>query len=538
MSIAAVASLRPLRGRCLRHATCGMLSVRVQSASTTLTFRAVVPLPISQRRCQSQSGPSASKDQSPRQEKPSMTFRQFVGRALGVSLRNAAVAVSPRGVRSAYKDAPALTSMNIILLALLAVISAIAIRSYILTFYNSEFSRYPEPVANTLRRALYYSNYKPDPEMALKYYKLAMEQVVEVGLDPFSDEVLGIRIQVSSWLEKINSFRASVHVLESVLQDCKKWVVAMEQSVSEGKVTKAGRYKSDVAAAKTKAAPQSPGDAETAREPRTGDETEPHVELETLWRKRQRLLAKAISTAVKLGELYADEHVRDADKSRERLVWALEQSLKEFARRAGEGAKPGEQAWLSATELGGIMESLGRDYERQSQFRLAVPLFFQALKVCESPCHRAVIMNNLAACFAQSQAQQQPPQQVIASDAPAPDELSQAIRAAFPDQSAAMPQTRTACLEAAVNWAQNAHHHGQDVKGEARTAECDEACAAALCTWADAAAMLGRTELARQKYKQCIDMSDKMGFGEGIEHARAGLAKLRPTQGVSKQDQK
>lgn len=389
-------------------------------------------------------------------------------------------------------------------LALLAVISAIAIRSYILTFYNSEFSRYPEPVANTLRRAIYYTNYKPDPEMALKYYKMAMEQVAQVGLDHFSDEVLGIRIQVACWLEKINSYKASIDVLESVLEDCKKWISAMEQSASEGKVT-AAESKNDDA-------------AKTADGNKVGSVTEPDVEVETPWRKRQRLLAKAVGTAVKLGELYADEHVLEPEKSQEHLVWAVETSLEEFRRRAGEGIKPGEQAWLSATELGGMMESLGRLYERRSQFQLAVPLFFQALKVCESPCHRAVIMNNLAACFAQH---------------PVPDtntaeaELSESIRL-LPGQSA-LPRTRTECLEAGLNWAQNAHAHGRDVKGEARTAECDVACAAALCNWADVAAMMGKAELAQQKYKQCIDMSEKMGFPDGVEQARGGLARLSAT---------
>lgn len=425
---------------------------------------------------------------------------------MGASLRNVAVAISPRGIRSAYKDAPALTSMNIILLALLAVISAIAIRSYLLTFYNSEFSRYPEPVANTLRRAIYYTNYKPDPEMALKYYKMAMEQVAQIGLDPFSDEVLGIRIQVACWLEKINSYKASIDVLESVLQDCKKWISAMEQSASEGKITAA--------------ASKNDGAARAADGNKVGSGTEPDVEVETPWRKRQRLLAKAVGTAVKLGELYADEHVLEPEKSHEHLVWAVETSLEEFRRRAGEGIKPGEQAWLSATELGGMMESLGRLYERRSQFQLAVPLFFQALKVCESPCHRAVIMNNLAACFAQH-----PVPDTNTAEAEA--ELSESIRS-LPGQSA-LPKTRTECLEAGLNWAQNAHAHGRDVKGEARTAECDEACAAALCNWADVAAMMGKTELAQQKYKQCIDMSEKLGFPDGVEQARRGLARLAAT---------
>ncbi|KAG6036065.1 hypothetical protein E4U41_005782 [Claviceps citrina] len=509
-----------------------MLSVRVQSTSTTLTLRAVVSLPQSQRRCQSQSSASSHGDQPPKQSRPQITFRQFAGRALGVSLRNVAVAISPRGIRSAYKDAPALTSMNIILLALLAVISAIAIRSYIRTFYHADFSRYPEPVANTLRRALYYTNYKPDPELALKYYKMAMAQVSEVGLDPFSDEVLGIRIQVSHWLEKINSYKAAVDVLESVLQDCKKWVAAMEQSALEGKVTEAGRYRSE--AAGTKAGPESTttvvasaagdGAATPGHGTPTGRATEPPVEPETLWRKRQRLLAKAVGTAVKLGELYADEHVREAEKAHDHLVWAAETSLNELRRRADEGAKPGEQAWPSATELGGILSSLGRDYERRSQFQLAVPLFFRALHVCDDPCHRAVLMNNLAACFAQH---------------PDPDanttqtELSESVtRALLSEDQSAVPRTRTECFEAALTWAQNAYLHGKHVAGEARTAECDEACAAALCNWADVAAMLGRTELARQKYRQCIDMSRKLGLHTAVEQATSGLARLTPSPQV------
>ncbi|KAK2597446.1 hypothetical protein QQS21_005916 [Conoideocrella luteorostrata] len=528
MSVAIVASLRPLQGRCMRHATTGMLSVRVKSPTTSLTIRTVITLSPYQRRYQSQSSTSGGQqgqDEPSNLKKPQMTFRQFVGRALGASLRNAAVAISPRGIRSAYKDAPALTSMNIILLALLAVISVVAIRRYILTFYNSEFSRYPEPVANTLRRAIYYTNYKPDPDMALKYYKKAMEQVGELGLDPFSDEVLGIRIQVSLWLQKINSYKASTDVLESVLEDCKKWINVMKQSVQDGKVSEAGRYKPEVAeiqAAATGKAIKAPQRKEggiskiTNTKEKMDGETDVEAEAETLWRKRQRLLAKAVGTAVKLGELYADEHVLEPEKSHEHLVWAVETTLKEFQRRNVEGIKPGEQAWLSPAELGGMMESLGQDYERRSQFQLAVPLFFQALKLCQQPCHRAVIMNNLAACFAQHPI-----------FTPNTAELSQAIQQ-FSDHLA-LPQTRKDCLEAGLNWAENAYLHGKDVKGDDRTAECDEACAVALCNWGDVAAMLGKTGLAQEKYKQCVEMSEKMGFPDGVKQAREGLARLTTT---------
>jgi tetratricopeptide (TPR) repeat protein len=407
-------------------------------------------------------------------------------------------------------------------LVLTLVISAIAIRSYILSFYNAEFSRFPEPVANTLRRAIYYTNYKPDPEMALKYYKKAMEQVKEVGLDPFSDEVLGIRIQVSFWLQKINNYKASINVLESVLQDCKKWVDVMEQSVAEGKVTEAGRYVTEAAetnsatSASGNTAAALPKDSNAKAADKASSDGETESEVETLYRKRQRLLAKAIGTAVKLGELYADEHVLEPEKSHQHLVWAVETSLKEFRSRKVDGVKPGEQAWLSPSELGGMMESLGRAYERRSQFQLAVPLFFQALKLCESPCHRAIIMNNLAACFAQHP-----------GFTPNTTELSEAMQQ-ISDQ-AALPQTRKDCLEAAQNWAQNAYMHGKDVQGDDRTAECDEACAVALCNWGDVAAMLGKRELAQQKYRECIEMSQKTAFEDGIRQAQEGLAKLTST---------
>lgn len=389
------------------------------------------------------------------------------------------------------------------------VFSAVAIRAYINTFYNSQFSRYPEPVANTLRRAIYYTNYKPDPELALRYYKKAMEQCTEVGLDPFSDEVLGIRIQVAFWLEKINSHKAAIDVLESVLGDCRKWVDVMEQSVKDGKVNDQGRYVGE-APQQQVAAANTTYDDKTKEE--AADEAAPAEPIETLWHKRERLLLKAISTGVKLGELYADEHVLNPDQSHTHLVWAVETSLKEFQRRRTEGPKPGEEKWLSPEELGGSMESLGRDYERRSQFQLAIPLFFQALRLCESPCHRAVIMNNLAAAFAQ--------QPLYAAGTMEP---SDGIKELFNDS---MPKTRKEFLEAGLNWAQNAYLHAEDVKGDDRTPECDEACAVALCNWGDVAAMLGKTELARTKFNQCIEMSKKMDFSEGVKQAQEGLSKL------------
>lgn len=338
-----------------------------------------------------------------------------------------------------------------------------------------------------------------------------MQQCSEVGLDPFSEEVLGIRIQVSAWLQKLENYSSGIEVLESVLGDCQKWVTVMEKSVQDGQVDKNGYYidPSNIADVEEPTA----GNTKDLKSTSGNIKDEAPVTIrETLWRKRERLLAKAVKTSVALGELYADEHVLKPEKATERFVWAVETALTEFKRRRTEGAKPGEETWLTPAEVGGAMESLGRDYERKSQFHLAIPLFFQALRLCDLPCHRAVVMNNLAASFAQI----------------SPSTLSSSPAEGFKGlETIELPKTRPECLEAAENWARNAYVHGNDVKDEDRTPECDEACAVALCNWGDVAAMLGKAGLATKKYEQCIELSNKLGFAEGATQAADGLAKLR-----------
>jgi hypothetical protein len=95
-----------------------------------------------------------------------------------------------------------------------------------------------------------------------------------------------------------------------------------------------------------------------------GEGEEGEVELENLWRRRTRLLAKAVGASVKLGELHADEHILEPEESQARLSWAVETALKELARRTKEGEKEVEGAWMSREEIGGALEGkyLSADY--------------------------------------------------------------------------------------------------------------------------------------------------------------------------------
>jgi hypothetical protein len=128
MSVSHIASLRPLRGQCLRQARVGLLSLSITSRSASLNLQAVVRLPPHQRFQstttsrdgeQSSSKKAQQKKDGGKSEQPKLTFRQFWGRALTVSLRNLAYAMSPRGMRQAYRDSPISTSF---ILALYVII--------------------------------------------------------------------------------------------------------------------------------------------------------------------------------------------------------------------------------------------------------------------------------------------------------------------------------------------------------------------------------------------------------------------------------
>ena len=363
-------------------------------------------------------------------------------------------------------------------------------------YYAEQFTRYPPAIAKSLRRALYYSNYNEDHKLALKYYKLAIEQCTQHGLDPFSDEVVGIKIQLAAWLEKISNIENSIKVLDMVLTENKKWL--------------------DVAQSTPEKLPRAPLPGTVVGEGETAQTITKEDFEKWLRASRTRILGKSVGISTKLGELYAHEQVLQQDKAHESLMWAVETALREFRRRTAEGVKEGEGRWMSPEEIGGALESLAHSYERKSEFDLALPLFFQALRLCHDQCHMAVIMNNLAVTFAQH-----PPR--------APYETLAGI---VPGEGDAAPPksteewTRQDLLQSAQRWAKNAYQHAKEPTGEKRTPECDEACVVALVNLGDMAAMAGNAKEARRRYEQSIKLGEKSGFTDGIVQAQAGLRRL------------
>lgn len=211
------------------------------------------------------------------------------------------------------------------------------------SYIVDSFHNFPEAVAKPLRKALYYTNIELQPKEALKHYKNAIAAVETVNMDPFSDEVLGIYIQLAAMFEKIQQYKKSIEVLERIRGDCLKWLNQLgKEEGNEG--------------------------------------------------QRTKVLGKTVQISVKLGDLYSNQYVLETDKAEVHLIYAVETILKEQQRRQRKGVKPNEGDWMSPDEIGASLEALGHHYEEKNQFHLAGPLFLRALELSPpTSCHTAIL---------------------------------------------------------------------------------------------------------------------------------------------------
>ena len=87
-------------------------------------------------------------------------------------------------------------------------------------------------------------------------------------------------------------------------------------------------------------------------------------------------------------------------------------------------------------------------------------------------------------------------------------------------------EQRASYLAAAERWAQNAIGHASEPKGDRRTPECDQACAAALSNLGSILVMLGKTAEARERFAQAAKMSREVGLEEYAAQAEERMKGL------------
>ena len=366
-----------------------------------------------------------------------------------------------------------LTKQNPLSVALAAVIilagaGSVVYANYIYQSYIlAAFHKYPEPVAKKLRRALYYTNVDLQPKEALKYYKQALKEAEEIEMDPFSDEIIGVKIQVAKLLEDISQWAKAIEVLERTRSDNLEWLKQF-------------------------------GSLDHNKERRTS------------------VLAKTIGISVKLGELYGHPAIYDRDAAQERLVWAVESVLKEQQRRINNKVKDEEEGeWMGNDQIGAALEALAHSYEAKSQHYLATPLFLQALSLYPTKdCHSVVLMNNLASSLAQQ--------------SPAAARAAQAYATShnIADRPTGPAASRESMVENAKQWAQKALDVAAGIQPPERTEECDLGCAVATHNLGEFAEMNQQISLAKQKYQEAVSLARAIDFQEGIEMSSARLRDL------------
>ncbi|KAK5112542.1 hypothetical protein LTR85_011234 [Meristemomyces frigidus] len=360
--------------------------------------------------------------------------------------------------------------------AIIAGIAGLAYANYLYqTYILAAFHNYPDAVAKKLRRALYYTNTDLQPQEAVKYYRQALQVAEEIGMDPFSDEIMGVKIQVAKLMEEVRQIGKAIQVLEILRNDSLEWL---------------RRY----------------GDLEHNRE------------------KRTRVLAKCVGIAVKLGELYGSAEIYDRDAAEERLVWAVETVLKERQRRdtlrttqnlTEEELQEREGRWMTDSEVGASLEALALNYEAKDQYYLATPLFLQALALHPTKnCHTVILMNNLASSLAQ-----QSPRAARAAQA-------YAVSRNIDERPTGPTVTRETMIQNARTWAQKALDVAAGIQPPERDEECDLGCAVATHNLAEFAEMVGDVAEARRRYGEAVSLGRAIGFGEGVENSSARLRKL------------
>lgn len=358
--------------------------------------------------------------------------------------------------------------MSLAACAILIGAGGVAYANYLYqTYIIASFHKFPEEFAVKLRRALYYTNMDLQPKEALKYYKQALLKAEELQMDPFSDEIIGVKVQIAKLLEDIMQWGKAIEVLERTRDMNLAWL-------------------------------------------------EQYGVLDRNKARRTKVLAKTIAISIKLGDLYGQPAVWDRDTAQERLVWAVETLLKEQRRRINENVKEEDEGqWMSNDEIGGALESLAHSYEAKDQHYLATPLFLQALSLYPvKDCHQVVLMNNLASSLAQ-----QSPRAVREAQAYAGSKN-------VSEQPTGPATTKEIMVENAKAWAQKAVDVAATIKPPQRTEECDIGCAVALHNLGEFAEMSKDIGLAKEKYKEAMSIARAIGFEEGVEQSSARLQQL------------
>ncbi|KAJ5168128.1 uncharacterized protein N7482_003722 [Penicillium canariense] len=399
-------------------------------------------------------------------------------------------------------------------LAIFSVVGGIAVFAYVayveVTRVQPQYHKFPPQVADQLRTAVYYTEIDLNPPKALKAYKEALRVAVELGMHPFSDEVLGIKLQVAMMLEKAGLVKPAIEVLERTKNEALNWV-------EEGRNTESApvdKLKVARAPGPAKIAPENVQIHEDGLE---DAEKQLREMQEFEARQRDRALKKVVGMEMKLAELYSSDYIQDEKKAEAAQVAAVELCLKEMHRRqnlglpvgGGDSGEGNSESWLNMTEIATALAELADTYTAKDRSELAMPLYLRALEMLRvaegnSPsCKQVVLLNSVAGAMI-GQVQLPPKSR--------------------PQEKQTVSQEQT--IDNARQWAQKAIDVAARIQPPVRDEECDMTCVAATYNLGEIAELQNKPDVAQQRYAEAKSLAKGLGYEEGISMSDEALKRL------------
>ncbi|KAI1966723.1 hypothetical protein LOZ58_000211 [Ophidiomyces ophidiicola] len=368
------------------------------------------------------------------------------------------------------------------------------------TRVEPQFARFPAPVSDRLRKAIYYTEFDLNPVAALHWYKQALIAADLSGLHPFSEEVLGIRLHIVQMLEKAEMIKPAIELLETLQKDCVEWV-------NNGRRKEMVRYRERSSRNQAK-------DSSTAEDENI--EQEKQIEEE---QRRALAMKRAAGCGVKLAELYSSDYIRDSEKAEEALIKAVDLSRAELQYRRGKNLPVFQVEggyYLNLTEVASAFNELADLFARKGRNDLSTALYMQSLSLIKedeqdrpSTCAQVVLLNNIASQMAEQAQNPSPPPAATTSGAHMP------------------PVSRDQLLYAASEWAKKAIDVADKIQPPARNQECDQGCLTATYNLGEIAEMQGHFTEAKKYYVEAREIATRIQVPEGVERVNEAMERIK-----------
>ncbi|KAL2789100.1 hypothetical protein BJX66DRAFT_240266 [Aspergillus keveii] len=360
-----------------------------------------------------------------------------------------------------------------------------------------QYEKFPPTVAKHLRTAVWYTDVDLNPPVALKAYKEAIQAAGEARMHPFSDEVMGIKLQVAMMLEKAGLIEGSVKVLEQTKTETLAWVEKSKERARQNKEAKEKR--------KEEHGETPPGQKLEIDDPEVLDRWKKIQEFEAYEEKqRDKGIKKAVGMALKLGELYESDHMQNPEKSEAAYESAVDMAMKELNSRESQGLPvsgtangdgDGKLGWLTRGEVAVALIQLAHSYlENDKRIDLAIPVIVRALELfrveegSRPSCRQALLMSNIGGVWGK--------------------------RAGLPFQTKDPEASRKHAHEAAKQWSMNALELSEKVSPLVRNEGCDAACMLAMFNLGEIAEQCGSPKEAERWYRDALALTKKIGDQE------------------------